>query len=149
MKKFRYKYPVWMKIVVIAAIVLASASFTVNVYRLVKAFDYMSSAIAVVISVVAAALFSSMLISSNYTVTDKELVLNWGFLKNRFPLSSVKKIVLEQTKEKLILYYNEDNFFILNARTVDYADLVDEMRKKNDKIVFEFTSSAPHDAETK
>ena len=149
MKKFRYKYPVWMKIVVIAAIVLASASFTVNVYRLVKAFDYMSSAVAVVISVVAAALFSSMLISSNYTVTDKELVLNWGFLKNRFPLSSVKKIVLEQTKEKLILYYNEENFFILNARTVDYADLVDEMRKKNDKIVFEFTSSAPHDAETK
>ena len=149
MKKFRYKYPVWMKIVVIAAIVLASASFTLNVYRLVKAFDYMSSAVAVVISVVAAALFSSMLISSNYTVTDKELVLNWGLLKNRFPLSSVKKIVLEQTKEKLILYYNEDNFFILNARTVDYADLVDEMRKKNDKIVFEFTSSAPHDAETK
>lgn len=154
MKKFRYVYPVWMKILLIAAVILAAASLTVNVYRIIAAegaatYDYLSPSIAILISVLGIVLFSSMLISSGYKVTDKELVLYWGLLKNAFPIASIKKIVLEQTNEKLILYYNEDNYFVLNARSVEYMDLADELRKKNDRILFEIATATPPDAKTK
>ena len=146
MKKFKYKYPIWIKIVVIAAIILAVASLVLNVYRLIKAngagtYDYMSFTIAVIISLAGGVLFTAMLVSSGYKVDDNDLTLYWGFLKNKLPIKAMKKIVFEQTQERLVIYYNEDNFFVLNGKTCEAPlDLVDELRKRNDKIIFEMTS---------
>ena len=147
MKKFRYKYPVWIKILIIAAAVVAVASLALNIYRLIKAngsetYDYLSFTIATLISLIGAVLFIAMIVSSGYKVDDDNLTLYWGFLSNKMPVKSIKRIVLEQTREKLVIYYNEENFFVLNAKTVEPVDLVDELRKRNDKIIFEITSAA-------
>ena len=154
MKKFRYKYPAWMKIILILATFLALFSLGVNVFRIIKAngsavYDYLSTSIAILISIVGLVLFAAMLISSGYKVTDDELILYWGLLKNKFPIKAIKRIVLNQTTEKLILYYNEDNYFVLNAKTVDCPDLADELRKRNDRIIFELTSSTPPEQKNK
>ena len=147
MKKFKYKYPVWIKIIIIVAIILAVASLVLNIYRLIKAngattYDYMSFTIAVAISLAGGVLFTAMLVSSGYKVDDNELTLYWGFLKNKLPIKAMKKIVFEQTSEKLVIYYNEDNFFVLNGKTCEPLELVDELRKRNDKIIFELTSTS-------
>ena len=154
MKTYKYKYPIWIKILLILAVMLAVTSLAINIFRIIDAkgsavYDYLSTSIAIVISIIGLILFSAMLVSSGYKVTESELILFWGLLKNKFPIKSLTRAVLDQTTEKLILYYNEDNYFVVNAKTVDHMDLVDELRSKNDKIVFEITSSAPPEAKTK
>ena len=93
--------------------------------------------------------FLTVLLNSHFTVTDEQLILNWGFLKNRLDIKSITRITLEQTKMRLAIYYNTDDFFTINAKTVDSIELVEELRRKNNKIVFEISSIEKDDDEKK
>ena len=145
MKKIKYRFRPLILVVIISAVVIAVAGIALNIWRFVSAdfadaYDYVSLSIALLVSVVGFVLFFAMLVSSSYKVTDEELILTWGFLKNKLPIKSMTRIVYEQTKEQLVVYYMAEDFFVLNAKTVDYLELVDELRKRNGKIVFEITS---------
>ena len=146
MFRLRYKFRPWVLAVIIIAVVIAAAGIGLNVYRFITvsdtgdSYEYVSLIIAILVHAVGLTVFSAALISSYYTVTDTELVLNWGFLKNRLPIKAMSRVVLEQTRMQLVIYYNADEFFVINAKTVEYLDLIEALRKKNGKIVFEISS---------
>lgn len=146
MIKFRYKFRPWVLAVIIIAVVIAAAGIAMNVYRFIAAgdsadsYEYVSFVIAILVLTVGLVVFSAALFSSYYTITDSELVLNWGFLKNRLPIKTMTRVVLEQTRMQLVIYYNADEFFLINAKTVEYLDLIEALRKKNGKIVFEIST---------
>ena len=148
MKKFKYKFKPWIVVLLSIGVIVAAAGIGINVYRLAAnkhpdSYTLVSYIIALVISIAGGATFVSILVSSYYTVTDDELVLCWGFLKNRLAIKSIKRVVLNQSTDKLALYYNEDNFFVMDAKTVDPTVIADLLRKKNDRIIFEITSDDP------
>ena len=146
MFRLRYKFRPWVLAVIIIAVVIAAAGIALNIYRFITvsdtgdSYEYVSLIIAILVLAVGLTVFSAALISSYYTVTDTELVLNWGFLKNRLPIKTMSRVVLEQTRMQLVIYYNADEFFVINAKTVEYLDLIEALRKKNGKIVFEISS---------
>ncbi|MBP5373230.1 MAG: hypothetical protein J6Y44_03495 [Clostridia bacterium] len=146
MFRLRYKFRPWVLAVIIIAVVIAAAGIALNIYRFITvsetgdSYEYVSLIIAILVLAVGLTVFSAALISSYYTVTDTELVLNWGFLKNRLPIKTMTRVVLEQTRMQLVIYYNADEFFVINAKTVEYLDLIEALRKKNGKIVFEISS---------
>ena len=141
-------------IIIISALVIALAGITLNIVRLVNlnsadSYDYVSVGIALLVSAVGFVVFLTVLLNSHFTVTDEQLILNWGFLKNRLDIKSITRITLEQTKMRLAIYYNTDDFFTINAKTVDSIELVEELRRKNNKIVFEISSIEKDDDEKK
>ncbi len=144
--KFKYKYSKLMIAFLYAGLVLALACLIINVIRLINAedrtsYNWASFISTILISIAFFVLALSMLINSYYKVDEKHLTLCWGFLKNQLEIKSISRMVLDSTNNKLFVYYNEDNFFVINAKTIDATDLITEVRKFNKNVSFEFTSS--------
>ena len=143
MKKYKYNYSKLVLAIIIAGIPLAVACIALNILRLTKnyqsftTYNYLALGIILLISVAYIVIAISLLIDSSYYVTDKHFVLKWGLLKNEIELKSITKIVLNTSTDKLAIYYNDEDFFNINSKNVDYGELVSAVKEKNKKIVFE------------
>ncbi len=145
--KFKYKYSKFMIAFLYAGLVLAVACLALNLIRLITtedktSYNWASFISTILISIAFFALALSMLINSYYKVTEKHLTLCWGFLKNQLEIKSINRAVLDSTNNKLFVYYDNDSYFVINALTVNPTELVEEMRKHNKNISFEFSSSS-------
>ena len=65
-------------------------------------------------------------------------------LKNEIELKSITRIVYNTATDKLAIYYNDDNFFMLNAKNVNYGELAEIIKEKNNRVVFEMISQEIH-----
>lgn len=146
--KFKYGFKKYQYAVMAAVIVLSLAVIVLNVFRLVK-YGYdpdklLGQITSFIISVLIIVLISSILISSYYEVTEKSFVLRWGILKNEIPVKDITKIVHNLTKDKIAVYYGaEDNFMVVSAAKIPVLDIVDALRSKNKKILYQSLSDEP------
>ncbi len=146
MQRFKYKFKNYVYVVMVAAILLALLTIAMTFYRLIKnGYDpshLLGLITTLLISVLIIVLIVSMLISSYYEVNDKNFVLRWGILKNVIPIKEITKTVHNPETDKLTVYFGEnDNFMIISVVKVNPLDIVDALRSKNKKIMFESISS--------
>lgn len=149
MEKFKYKYKPYIFVIMALSVILALATIGMTIYRLINGYDpskIFNAVITTLISLFIIVLVTSMLISSYYAVDDKNFILRWGILKNVIPVKEITKLLYDSDKEKLTVYYGaEDNFMLVSLDKVDPIDIVDALRKRNAKILFESYSLADDD----
>ena len=123
--KHKYHYSKLILSLMITGIPLAVACIVINVIRFIKnyteysAYNYASTFVVIAISVAYLVIIIALFVDSSYYVTDKYFILKWGLLKNQIELKSVTRIVLNSATKKVAIYYNDDNFFMLNASSID------------------------------
>ena len=150
MNKYKYNYSKLVLTLIILGIPLALACIVMNVLRLIKsyadfnAYNYASVFVVIAVSIAYLVIAIALLIDSSYYVTDKHFVLKWGVLKNEIELKSITRIVYNTATDKLAIYYNDDNFFMLNAKNVNYGELAEIINEKNNRVVFEMISEEIH-----
>lgn len=150
MNKYKYNYSKLVLTLIILGIPLALACIVMNVFRLIKsyadlnAYNYASVFVVIAVSIAYLVIAIALLIDSSYYVTDKHFVLKWGVLKNEIELKSITRIVYNTATDKLAIYYNDDNFFMLNAKNVNYGELAEIIKEKNNRVVFEMISQEIH-----
>ena len=150
MNKYKYNYSKPVLAIIILGIPLALACIVMNVIRFIKsyadfnAYNYASTFVVIAVSIAYLVVAIALLIDSSYYVTDKHFVLKWGILKNEIELKSITRIVYNTATNKLAIYYNDDNFFMLNAQNVNYGELADMIKEKNHRVVFEMISEEIH-----
>lgn len=149
MEKFKYKYKPYIFVIMALSVILALATIGMTIYRLINGYDpskIFNAVITTLISLFIIVLVTSMLISSYYAVDDKNFILRWGILKNVIPVKEITKLLYDSDKKKLTVYYGaEDNFMLVSLDKVDPIDIVDALRKRNAKILFESYSLADDD----
>lgn len=149
MEKFKYKYKPYIFVIMALSVILALATIGMTIYRLINGYDpskIFNAVITTLISLFIIVLVTSMMISSYYAVDDKNFILRWGILKNVIPVKEITKLLYDSDKKKLTVYYGtEDNFMLVSLDKVNPIDIVDALRKRNAKILFESYSVANDD----
>lgn len=149
MKKFKYKYKPYIFVIMALSVILALATIGMTIYRLINGYDpskIFNAVITTLISLFIILLVTSMMISSYYAVDDKNFILRWGILKNVIPVKEITKLLYDSDKKKLTVYYGaEDNYMLVSLDKVNPIDIVDALRKRNAKILFESYSVADDD----
>ena len=84
-----------------------------------------------------------MAFSSYYSVDDRYFTLSWGVLKNRILISDITDAIYNAELKKLTVVFSEGNFMVISVEGVDPLDVVDALRAKNKKIMFEYLSTDP------
>ena len=79
---------------------------------------------------------------------DGQLVLQFGFIKSKYPLNAVTSLLLDTDTKKITVYMGED-FFILTTHPTLNNDLVQAIRKENPDVEFSFTLSETQDKNNK
>jgi hypothetical protein len=145
MKKYKYKFTPLMLSLLIGLIVLALVCIAINVYSIVKNIslnialsltNYISYAITILLSICAVVISICAIFNSYYKITDTEIVLKWGIIKNKFDLSTIKQIKLIPLAKKMELVFKDDSFFVVSTCEKWHEEFVDELKSKNPNVSF-------------
>lgn len=132
----------------IVALVLCAAGLAVSIYRLynegVHGFTAaLQSPLLIVICVFAVVFIISVLAKSQYVVTEKHYISQFGFVKSRFFIKDVTKIELDCDTKKLTVFVGEQ-YMVLSIVPEQNDAFMQAMRNINPKIDFSFTlATAP------
>lgn len=153
-KYFKYKFTTTMFVLLIVALVLCVAGLAVSIFRIYNQgvhefIDALQSPLLIVICVFAIVFIISVMAKSQYVVTEKHYISQFGFVKSRFLIKDVTAIELDSDTKKLTVFVGEQ-YMVLSIVPEQNDAFVQAMREMNKKIDFSFTlATADKDADKK
>ena len=83
-----------------------------------------------------------MLVRSQYILTEKELVLQFGFVKSRYEIKKIFSARVFKKSNKLTVYFDDfkTKYMVIVVREEWYDEFVKELGARNEKIEFDFVS---------
>ena len=122
MKKYKYKFPSSLVIVGIVGIFVAIGCMVLGVYRFLNLlnenikptlYQYISFALTILLPIVYMVVAVSAYFNSYYYINEKQVVLKWGVISNKFNLSDIKEVKLITNDSKLELVFLDDTYFLI------------------------------------
>lgn len=137
----------------IVALLLCVAGLIISVYRLSNQgidqfLDALQSPLLIAICVFAIVFIICVLAKSQYVVTDKHYISQFGFIKSRFLIKQVTKIELDSDTKKLTVFVGEE-YMVLSIVPEQNDDFVQAMREANKNIEFTFTLATASEQDKK
>lgn len=142
--KFKYKFT--KVIICLFAVCLVCAIFMVvfSILRTGKppfdSYKIFSIVSSLIIGAFALVFFISVIVNSYFGIDDKNLILNFGFLKNVIPLKDITRLVKMQESNKLIVYYEQEKYYVVYISQSVFDDFTKCLVEKNKNVIVEFTN---------
>lgn len=146
MKKYKFSFTIYVLVLIGLGYLCAIGGIILNVFKVLNnpeptTYNYISLISVAAVGIAYIAFATAMLVNSYYSIDDKYFSICWGFLKNKLEIKTITRAALDSAKNQLAIFYNEDNFFVIKSKTIDFPELVTNLRQKNSKIVFDFVQS--------
>lgn len=140
MKKFKYSFSTFLKVLLIIATGFTLAGLVLNVINLVKHIDNSIQIIIYSVSILVTLLINffavSILFFGEYVIDEKNLTLKIGLIKNKTPLEEIVAITLFKKSNKLVLYFADQKYTVIVIKPERYDQFILELRSKNSKIIY-------------
>lgn len=150
-KYFKYKLTVAMKLVAIAVIALCLAGIGVSVYRIVKfgvreLMDALQSPFLILICLFCIVMVIAMFVKSQYIVTDKYYITQYGFIKSKFLIKDITSMIFNTETKKLTIYSGEQ-YCVLSICAEWKEDFARALMDINPEIEYSVTLTDKADEE--
>ena len=144
-KTFKYRFTTLMITLAIAVLALCLGGIALSIYRLINSplqgfSDYLKSPLLIVLSAFCIVVVVSLLIKSQYVVTEEYYILQFGFIKNKYPLKDITSILLDSDTQKLTVNM-PDGYTVLSLSQSDNDEFVKTVQSINPHVEFSFTLS--------
>ena len=144
-KYFKYKLTKGMIILAIVILAIAAGGVALSTYRLIKSSlnevtDFITHHLLILVSLFCIALTVSILCKSQYVVTDKSYIMQFGFIKSTYAIKDITKAVYDRSTKKLTVFVGEE-FSVLPLCEDWHEDFVQALRAVKPSIDYSFTSS--------
>jgi hypothetical protein len=152
MDKFRQKLNRTVQIVSIIFLCLSICAVIFSVYGLINAritVDYASNAFLLFVNIVILYTLVNYLLFSNYSFTEKCIVIKTAFFKDYLEYVKIKKIYFYATEEELFLETSDsaDNIIRINLHGNDINAFTNELKKRLPDIPYEISLRMDSDLE--
>lgn len=149
-KIFRFRFSPLLLAVMIVGLALCAACIGLTSWQfadflrgdLTSVYDWLKFFLLYFVSVFLAVLILSMLVRSQYILTEKELVLQFGFVKSRYEIKKIFSARVFKKSNKLTVYFDDfkTKYMVIVVREEWYDEFVKELGARNEKIEFDFVS---------
>ncbi len=144
---FKFKFTPLMWTLAVAALLLCVAGIGLSIWRIlsegIQDFnDVLKSPFLILISLFGVVLVVSLMLRSRYIVTDTQLVLQLGLIKNKYPIEKITSLLLDTDTHKLTVYMGEE-YFVVNTDPDWNNDFVQAVRDVKPEVEFSFTLAEP------
>ena len=150
-RKFKFKFTPLMIAVFCAGLALCAAGIAVNTWQFVlflqgggdSLYDYLKYFLLYFVSIFLAVLIIAMLIRSQYVITEKQLISQFGIIKSRYELNKIRSVCRLNGSNKLAVYFDDfkTKYVVIVVKDVWYDEFVKELVSRNEKIEFDFVSA--------
>ena len=142
-KVFPFRHNTLSVIFCILALLLCAIGAGLSVYRITQngikeLTDALQSPFLIAVCLFCAVVILSILIKSEFIVTDTELITRFGIIKSKLALASVTSMEHDRATHKLTIYQGEE-FTVLTLKPEWADDLVHEICAANPNVDFSFT----------
>ena len=146
MKYYKFRFTNLILGLLWAALALCAAGFIWNIIRFLQTgadgvYQWLQYGILFFTTVFFAALIISMFICSRYTITDKQLITQFGFIRSKYDIANITSIHLFRGAGKLAVYFNDNKYMVIVVKSEWYDDFIKELLQRNDKIGFSFSTA--------
>lgn len=148
-KIFKFRFTSLMIALAIAVIALCAVGIGVSVWRIMEegihSFnDALQSPFLILVCLLGIIIVVALLIRSRYLITDEYLILQFGFIKNKYPIKNITSLLLDTDTHKLTAYMGEEYFVIVTDPNWN-NDFVQAIREVNADVEFHFTLAEKHE----
>ena len=126
-----------------AVLILCSIGIGLSVWRITKngvrdIGEVLKSPFLILICIFCIVVVISLLIRSQYVVTEEFFIIKFGFIQNKYPIHEITSLLLNTDTQKLTVYMGEQ-YFVAIVNPQWNNDLVQALRKVNPDVEFSFT----------
>lgn len=146
---FRFQFSGVMIALLTLLLALCAAGIALTTWQLVgflqggdlsSPYDWLKYALLYLVSILLAVIVVAMLIKSQYVVTEKQLVMQFGIIRSRYEIKDIYSIRLFRGSNKLTVYFDDykTKYMVIVVKDAWYNDFVEALTTRNEKISFDF-----------
>lgn len=145
--RFKIKFPKSIFWICAAIYALCGVGIGLSIWRwtrfgISEPIDILKYPFLILICLFCVVVVTSVLIQSEYIVTDQFLISKFGLVKSKFSIKEITALVLDSDSKKLTVSFGEQ-FIVLSVSPEWNEDLSRELLKVNPDIDYSFTFSDP------
>ncbi len=154
-KKYKFNYSPLACVLFGLGLALSVAGIGVTTWQFLgflggdisSVYEWMKYILLYIASVLLAVILVSMLIRSQYVLTDKQLILQFGFIKTKHDLKTIYSVHLFKGSGKLAVYFDDfkTKYVIIVVKERWYDDFVHSLLERNERIAFSFSTQEEED----
>lgn len=152
-KKFPFRFTPVMLVFFSLGLMLCAAGFALTLWRFLRflkegafgsgaAYGWIQYILLFFVSIFLAALIIAMLISSCYIITEKHLVVRFGFIRQKFAISGIYSVHLFKGMNKLAVYFDDfqTKYTVIVIKDQRYEEFVKALLEQKPTIGFSFST---------
>lgn len=114
---------------------------------LTNVYEWLKYLIPYFVSLLFAVLATGILVRSRYGISDDSLLMQFGFIRQRYEIKKIFSVHIFRGSNKLAVYFDDfktDYLFIVIKDSL-FGDFVKDLCSRNEKIVFTYSTSEEED----
>lgn len=149
--KFPFQFSVPILLALILLLLLCAAGFGLTLWQFLdflkgdvsSAWEWMKYLLMFLVCGLLFVLVVAMLIKSQYVITDKELILRFGFIKTHYALKKIRSVRHFLGSKRLAVYFDDmkNEYAVIVVKESWFDEFVKVLREKNEAIEFDFTTA--------
>ena len=146
MKSYKFRFSKLVLVLIGLAIAAALAAVAYTVYR-IYLYGFSSPLLVIqhvavlIVAALAIVIFVSLLIRSVYKITDTQIILWFGIVKQTFKIADIESVHLFTKTNKLVIYFKDDKYTVIVVKPEWYNEFTKEILARNDKIRYDVSTS--------
>lgn len=149
-KKYPFKFSGLMLALCILGIALSAAGVALTTWQFVRflggdissAYEWMKYILLYLVSILLAVLLTAMLICSQYVITEKQIVMQFGLIKQKYSIKNVYSVHLFRGARKLAVYFDDfkTKYIMIVVKEAWFDDFIQTLTARNERIAFTFST---------
>lgn len=149
-KRYPFKFSATLIVLFSLGLLLCIAGFGLTLWRFLgflesnidSVYGWMQHILLFLVSVLLAVLIIAMLIRSQYLVTEKEIILQFGLIRTKYKIAQIFSVHLFKGLNKLVVYFDEfhTKYAVIVVKSVWYDDFVQALLERKPSIEFSFST---------
>lgn len=152
LKKFPFRFSPLILAVLLVGLALCAAGFGLTTWQflgfldggnLSSVYEWLKYILLYFVSLFLALVIVAMLIKSQYLITEKQLILQFGIIRSKYDLKKIYSIQHFRGSDRLTVYFDDfkSKYMIIVVKNSWYDDFVKTLLERNEKIAFDFVTA--------
>ena len=146
MNSYKFKLSLPAVLLSVLGILLGAGGIVFTIFRIIN-YGFSSSQLIIqhvvllIVSPLAVSIFASILIRSVYKVSDKEIILWFGFIKSTYKIDEIESIHLFSKTNKLVIYFTNEKYTVVVVKPEWYNNFTKDILSRNNKIRYDVSTT--------
>ena len=150
-KRYPFKFSTLILVLCVLGLLCSAAGIALTTWQfagflqgdLSSVYSWMKYLLLYLTSILLAVMLTAMLLRSQYVITEKQLVMQFGLIKSKYEIGQIYSVHLFRGAHKLAVYFDDfkTKYIVIVVKETWYDDFIRTLISRNERIGFSFSTA--------